>query len=145
MVLNGLIWFWMFSLHLRRCFISWTRCNLELSGYETWKFGNFQNVVFERSEFVKFEILEIEDKWDLTFCRRSAELMVSPKKVVGCKGGSRYVEGCWGFSNFKNFNFPNLKIPNSKLPMFSFQHFKCPNVNVPTVIFLNSSSQLSNF
>ena len=25
--------------------------------------------------------------------RRSTDLIVSPKKVVGCKGGSRYVEG----------------------------------------------------
>ena len=29
--------------------------------------------------------------------RRSTELIVSPKKVVGCRGGSRYVKGCWDF------------------------------------------------
>ena len=33
--------------------------------------------------------------------RRSAELIVSPKKVVGCRGGSRNVEGCWGFPYLK--------------------------------------------
>ena len=33
--------------------------------------------------------------------RRSTELIVSPKKVVGCRGGSRNVEGCWGFPYLK--------------------------------------------
>ena len=41
---------------------------------------------------------------------RSTELIVSPKKVVGCKGGSRYVEGFWGLPYLKieklaNFHF----------------------------------------
>ena len=26
---------------------------------------------------------------------------MSPKKVVGCRGGSRHVEGCWGFPYLK--------------------------------------------
>ena len=36
----------------------------------------------------------------------STGLIVSPKKVVGCRGWIRYVEGCW--------RFPYLKI--EKLP-----------------------------
>ena len=32
---------------------------------------------------------------------RSPELIVSPKDVVGCRGGSRNDEGCWGFPYLK--------------------------------------------
>ena len=56
---------------------------------------------------------------------------MSPKKVVGCRGGSRYVEGCWGFLNsifrFSNFqlSFSNLKFANSQIS--NFQMFTFPN------------------
>ena len=33
--------------------------------------------------------------------RRSTELIVSPEKVVGCRGGSRYFEGCWDSLTWK--------------------------------------------
>ena len=29
--------------------------------------------------------------------------LVSPRRVVGCMGGSRYVDGCWGFLYLKKF------------------------------------------
>ena len=41
--------------------------------------------------------------------RNTGSSLVSPKRVVGCRGGSRYVEGCWGFPYLKiqlqNANF----------------------------------------
>ena len=42
---------------------------------------------------------------------RSTELIVSPKKVVGCRGGSRNVEGAGDFqiSNIRNGNFRSSK------------------------------------
>ena len=30
--------------------------------------------------------------------------LIGPNKVVGCGGGSRNVDGYWGFSNFQIFN-----------------------------------------
>ena len=44
--------------------------------------------------------------------RRSTEVSVSPKKVVGCRGGSRNVEECWGF--------PYLKIQKLSIVHFMF-------------------------
>ena len=55
----------------------------------------------------------------LTRCR-SSELVVSPKKVVGCKGGSRYVEGCC--------EFPHLKI--EKLPFSHFMFFDRNEIHI---------------
>ena len=40
--------------------------------------------------------------------RRSAELIVSPKKVVGCRGGNRYFEG----GVFKSERFKKMIVPN---------------------------------
>ena len=37
--------------------------------------------------------------------RRCFEFIVSPKKVVGCRGGSRNVERCWGFPYLKTEKF----------------------------------------
>ena len=62
---------------------------------------------------------------------RSTELIVSPKKVVGCRGGSRNVEGCWEFPylklpNFKMsiYNFPNAEFLIVNLSNFNFAHLK---------------------
>ena len=38
---------------------------------------------------------------------RSTELIASPKKVVWYRGGSRYVEGCWGVPHLEIQKFPN--------------------------------------
>ena len=50
---------------------------------------------------------------------------MSPKRVVGCRGGSRYVEGCCGF--------PYLKIESFLASKFHcFKVSKFPNVNGST-------------
>ena len=60
--------------------------------------------------------------------RRSTEFIMSPKKVAGCRDGSRNVEGCWGFPQFIfqvqiiNFQVSNLglfNLRNSKLELFN--------------------------
>ena len=64
--------------------------------------------------------------------RRIESSLVSPKRVVGCKGGSRYVEGCWGFpysemksmaSTFQSFKASKIQ----KIRVSKFQRFKVPN------------------
>ena len=40
--------------------------------------------------------------------RRSIEFIVSPKKVVGCRGGSQNVEGYWGFPYLKIEKLANV-------------------------------------
>ena len=49
------------------------------------------------------------------------EFYVSPNKVVGCRCGSRNVEGCWGFSNFQ-ISISNCQIfmLYSKISFFQF-------------------------
>ena len=41
---------------------------------------------------------------------RCTELIVSTKKVVGCRGGSRNVEGCWGVHHLKIEKLPNVHL-----------------------------------
>ena len=56
--------------------------------------------------------------------RRSAELIVFPKKVVGCRGGSRYFEGVWFFGNLgdsKNGLSENVELARK---MFMFWDIK---------------------
>ena len=59
-----------------------------------------------------------------------------PRRWSGARGGSRYVEGCWGFSNFK------FKIP---IPNFNFHilNFRISQVSNNTRSF--SQFQLSTF
>ena len=76
-----------------------------------------------------------------SFDYRSTELIVSPKKGVGCRGGSRNIEGCCGFSKFQiaifkiaissyrisNFQILDVQICNFHIfifHIFTFQTFK---------------------
>ena len=45
--------------------------------------------------------------------------LVKPCQVVRCRGGSRYVEGCWGFRYWKS-----LKVLVQILKFLKFQSFK---------------------
>ena len=75
---------------------------------------------------------------------RSTELIVSPKKVVGCRGRSRHVEGCWEFRNSQLVNVEllfcifNLETYNYE---FTSSHFYfCETLSVHLF-----NSQISNF
>ena len=37
--------------------------------------------------------------------------LVFPKRVVGCRGGGRYVEGCWGFQDYSRFQSFQVFVP----------------------------------
>ena len=56
--------------------------------------------------------------------RRSTEFIVTPKKVVGCRGASRNAEGCWGVSNFKTFNLENPNLEMFNLEIFNLERSK---------------------
>ena len=50
------------------------------------------------------------------------EYMCGPSGIrTGCRGGSRYVEGCWGISNFQILNFQILTFQSSKYQFSNFQ------------------------
>ena len=66
------------------------------------------NKTFKKSSKMKPQPPQTPNPSSLDY--RSTELTVSSKKVVVCRGGSRYVERCWGF--------PYLKI--QKLPICHF-------------------------
>ena len=65
---------------------------------------------------------------------RSTELIVSPKKVVWCMGGSRNVEGCWGVPHLKIEKLPNCQFMFSDRCEFHI-HQKTWNGNLPTFLF----------
>ena len=92
------------------------------------------------------------------------------EKVVGCRGGSRNVEGCREFSNFQflDFKFSNCQFPtwqllsshfqiaecqifkfqNVNFPVFQFPKFqvsKLPICKFPNLIFRNHTSKFKNF
>ena len=77
--------------------------------------------------------------------RRFTELIASPKKVVGCRGGSRNVEGCWGtpylkikktqFLNFQFYKFPTFKLSNYNFQFPNFQFLNSPK-NTKSNIFI---------
>ena len=55
---------------------------------------------------------------------------MSPKRAVGCRGGSRYGEGCWGFPYLKIKNIGVLGIPLLEIKSFlvsRLQSFKVSN------------------
>ena len=57
---------------------------------------------------------------------RPPSSLVSPKRVVGGRGGSRYIEGCWGFPYLEIKKFLGLKVS-------TFQNFKISKLNAKTL------------
>ena len=79
--------------------------------------------------------------------------LVSPEKLVGCRGGSRYVEGHWGFpylhfSNFKcsvcivNLHIFIFYISNFQTSKLSFYQIQLSNLQP---FDLSSTFQISKF
>ena len=74
--------------------------------------------------------------------------LVSPKRVIGCRGGSRQVEGCWGIPclkikkllglNFQSFEFSKFQHcqKGSNFHSFGFQFLKATTIQ--NYKFLNS-------
>ena len=60
--------------------------------------------------------------------------LMSPKRVVGCRGRSRYVEGCWGF--------PFLKI---KKALFPNVHFRFEFILFPFCVLFLDFIYISSF
>ena len=83
-------------------------------------------------------------------CKRSTEFIVSPKKVVGCRGGSRYVEGCWEllilyfansqFEYFAFWKFKVLEMPN--LNFHNFQNSNCQMIKLEMLNWENTNLQM---
>ena len=72
---------------------------------------------------------------------RSTELIVSPKKLVGCRGGSRYVQRCWGFSSFQIFKCSIFKVPILKC--FNCLNSQFLKLNTKITKFTISTFQIS--
>ena len=52
--------------------------------------------------------------------RGSIEFILSPKKLVGCRGGSRNADGCWGFPYLKIKKFVGF----TKFPFHVFDRYE---------------------
>ena len=58
-----------------------------------------------------------------------------PKRVVGCRGGSRYDEGCWGFPYLRIKQFLGFKVLKfQSLKVSKFQALKIQNFKVSTLL-----------
>ena len=55
--------------------------------------------------------------------------LVSPKRMVCCSGGSRYVEGCWRFPFLEIKKFISFKVPKLKrFKVSKYQSFRVSKV-----------------
>ena len=53
------------------------------------------------------------------------------------EGGSRHVEGCWGFSIFSNYRFGTFRFWNSKMGTFQFGNLQFSKLQFPNCQFLS--------